>query len=158
MIHKTISRIIFIRVLLIITVTSVIALILGTWIIRNYYLRTSLEELMPDAIRISEALAEDPYHSVVTDRTDVIIKAYNPNFDESFHLTNPNITPSSLPDAESGIDMNAFRHPVITDSTIKEALDPYMSSVLSGNMVKDIHPLPPLEGTSIVVGLPIVHE
>ena len=155
--NKNILRIIFRRVLAIITIASVIALITGIWIIKTYYLRTSLEDLFPDAIKISEALATDPNQIIVTDRTDIIVKAYNSSFHESFNLINPNINFETIPE-ESGFDLESrpFHHPVITDSMIKEALKPYHSSILTGSVIQDIRSLPPLEGTSIIIGLPIV--
>lgn len=155
--NKTISKIIFTRVFVIITLSSILTLIAGIWIIRDYYLRISLNELLPDAIRISEALSTDPNQAVFTDRTDIIVKAYDASLAESFNLIIPKVTFDSGPDvASSDESEKTFHHPVITDSVIKEALSPYMNSLLSGKSVRDIRSLPPLKGTSIVVGLPIV--
>ena len=75
--NKTISKMIFTRVFVIITLSSILTLIAGIWIIRDYYLRISLNELLPDAIRLSEALSTDPNQAVVTDRTDIIVMAYD---------------------------------------------------------------------------------
>ncbi|HBJ2622484.1 TPA: HAMP domain-containing histidine kinase [Clostridium botulinum] len=126
---------------LILFISFVIGQIFGFFIIKEWFLKEQLKQLVPVMENISHETRINNGTIIIKNEGKLIIKAYNLNNDE---------IPIN--------DNNIKKYIYFSDEEIKEDLLPYIDIVLKGEKVATIESLNHIKGRSIIIGIPIIDE
>ncbi|NFF82778.1 HAMP domain-containing histidine kinase [Clostridium botulinum] len=126
---------------LILFISFVIGQIFGFFIIKEWFLKEQLRQLVPVMENISHETRINNGTIIIKNEGKLIIKAYNLNNDE---------IPIN--------DNNIKKYIYFSDEEIKEDLLPYIDIVLKGEKVATIESLNHIKGRSIIIGIPIIDE
>ncbi|NFO33596.1 HAMP domain-containing histidine kinase [Clostridium botulinum] len=126
---------------LILFISFVIGQIFGFFIIKEWFLKEQLKQLVPVMENISNETRINNGTIIIKNEGKLIIKAYNLNNDE---------IPIN--------DNNIKKYIYFSDEEIKEDLLPYINIVLKGEKVATIESLNHIKGRSIIIGIPIIDE
>lgn len=126
---------------LILFISFVIGQIFGFFIIKEWFLKEQLKQLVPVMENISHETRINNGTIIIKNEGKLIIKAYNLNNDE---------IPIN--------DNNIKKYIYFSDEEIKEDLLPYINIVLKGEKVATIESLNHIKGRSIIIGIPIIDE
>ncbi|NFO15356.1 HAMP domain-containing histidine kinase [Clostridium botulinum] len=126
---------------LILFISFVIGQIFGFFIIKEWFLKEQLKQLVPVMENISHETRINNGTIIIKNEGKLIIKAYNLNNDEI-----------------AINDNNIKKYIYFSDEEIKEDLLPYIDIVLKGEKVATIESLNHIKGRSIIIGIPIIDE
>ncbi|NFS11192.1 HAMP domain-containing histidine kinase [Clostridium botulinum] len=126
---------------LILFISFIIGQIFGFFIIKEWFLKEQLKQLVPVMENISHETRINNGTIIIKNEGKLIIKAYNLNNDE---------IPIN--------DNNIKKYIYFSDEEIKEDLLPYINIVLKGEKVATIESLNHIKGRSIIIGIPIIDE
>ncbi len=126
---------------LILFISFVIGQIFGFFIIKEWFLKEQLKQLVPVMENISHETRINNGTIIIKNEGKLIIKAYNLNNDEIAIKDN-----------------NIKKYIYFSDEEIKEDLLPYINIVLKGEKVATIESLNHIKGRSIIIGIPIIDE
>ncbi|NFG76417.1 HAMP domain-containing histidine kinase [Clostridium botulinum] len=126
---------------LILFISFVIGQIFGFFIIKEWFLKEQLKQLVPVMENISHETRINNGTIIIKNEGKLIIKAYNLNNDE---------IPIN--------DNNIKKYIYFSDEEIKEDLLPYIDIVLKGEKVATIESSNHIKGRSIIIGIPIIDE
>ncbi|NFO31877.1 HAMP domain-containing histidine kinase [Clostridium botulinum] len=126
---------------LILFISFVIGQIFGFFIIKEWFLKEQLKQLVPVMENISHETRINNGTIIIKNEGKLIIKVYNLNNDE---------IPIN--------DNNIKKYIYFSDEEIKEDLLPYINIVLKGEKVATIESLNHIKGRSIIIGIPIIDE
>ncbi len=126
---------------LILFISFVIGQIFGFFIIKEWFLKEQLKQLVPVMENISHETRINNGTIIIKNERKLIIKAYNLNNDEI-----------------AINDNNIKKYIYFSDEEIKEDLLPYIDIVIKGEKVATIESLNHIKGRSIIIGIPIIDE
>ncbi|NFA43601.1 HAMP domain-containing histidine kinase [Clostridium botulinum] len=126
---------------LILFISFVIGQIFGFFIIKEWFLKEQLKQLVPVMENISHETRINNGTIIIKNEGKLIIKAYNLNNDEI-----------------AINDNNIKKYIYFSDEEIKEDLLPYIDIVIKGEKVATIESLNHIKGRSIIIGIPIIDE
>ncbi|SHE61791.1 sensor histidine kinase [Caloramator proteoclasticus] len=117
----------------------------GRFVIEKYYINIKVDELKPELQNIIDEINSKGKSNVNLNRLPFIVKAYDIYKNEMNVFENP---------FKSIEEYGEDKEPYFEDN-IKKSIEPFMNEVFSGEEIKKITNLEAIEGTSIVLGIPI---
>lgn len=146
----------FIIVTVIILSSSLVSAILGRFAIRQYFFYMKIDELVP---KINYFAAEFGKNSALPKEInpeklmmDNILKIYDADKNEITKFI-----PKNQKDTDT-IRYKDSNNTLINESGLKNAISPFLDSVLLGSSIKEITGLEGLKGSSILIGEPIIND
>ncbi|EYE89611.1 hypothetical protein Q428_00865 [Fervidicella metallireducens AeB] len=142
---KSLFRKLFTNIVIIMVIVFSLSLLVGRFVIEKYYIDIKVDELKPEMQSIINEITTKGKSDINLNRLPFIIKAYDVYKYDMNVFKNP----------FKPIDDHGEKDEPYFEENIKKSIEPYMNDVFMGKEIKKITTLVAIEGTSVVLGIPI---
>ncbi|SKB36477.1 HAMP domain-containing protein [Acetoanaerobium noterae] len=143
--NRSLFKRLFLNISIILVLVFVSSLFIGRIVIEKYYIEIKVDELKPELQKIISEINAKGKTNTDLNKMPFIIKAYD------IYKNDMNVFEKPF----TIIDNHDEKHEPYIEENIRISIEPFMNEVFMGKEVKKITSLNAIEGTSIVLGMPI---